>query len=109
MPKTRHPHEHHDHGPGAYQHDGHGHGAHVHHGGVRGFIEEILKPHSHDAADKVDATLESSERGIRAVKVSLAVLGVAALLQLGVVLISGSVGLLAEIINNFSDALTALR
>jgi len=108
MPGARHPHGHHDHGPGAHQHDGREHGDHVHHSGMRGFLEEILKPHSHDAADKVDATLESSERGIRAVKVSLAVLGVAACLQLVVVLISGSVGLLADMIHNFSDALTAL-
>lgn len=108
MPGTRYPHGHHDHGPGAHQHDDHEHAGHVHHGGVRGFLEEILKPHSHDAAGKVDATLESSQRGIRAVKVSLAVLGVAALLQLAVVLISGSVGLLADTIHNFSDALTAI-
>src|SRR5215468_202050 len=108
MPGARHPHGHHDHGPGAHQHDGREQGDHVHHSGMRGFLEEILKPHSHDAADKVDATLESSERGIRAVKVSLAVLGVAACLQLVVVLISGSVGLLADMIHNFSDALTAL-
>src|SRR5215470_8895776 len=108
MPGARHPHGHHDHGPGAHQHDGREHGDHVHHSGMRGFFEEILKPHSHDAADKVDATLESSERGIRAVKVSLAVLGVVALLQLAVVLISGSVALLADTIHNFSDALTAI-
>ena len=108
MPAGHHAHGHDAHGRDSHEHAAHGHAGHVHHGGVRGFVEEILKPHSHDAADKVDATLESSERGIRAVKISLAVLGVTAVLQLAVVLISGSVGLLADTIHNFSDALTAL-
>ena len=108
MSAAHHAHSHDAGGHHSHEHGAHGHGGHVHHGGVRGFIEEILKPHSHDAADKVDTTLESSERGIRAVKVSLVVLGVAALLQLAVVLISGSVGLLADTIHNFSDALTAV-
>lgn len=95
----------HVHGHGGHAHHGHGH---VHHGGMRGFLEELLKPHSHDAADKVDETLESSERGIRAVKLSLVVLGAAAAAQLAVVLLSNSVGLLADTIHNFSDALTAV-
>jgi cation diffusion facilitator family transporter len=52
--------------------------------------------------------LESSAQGIRAVKISLVALGATALVQLGVVAISGSVALLADTIHNFSDALTAL-
>jgi len=71
---------------------------------VRGWIS----PHSHDAADSVDAALEASAEGIRAVKVSLVALGSTAALQLVVVAVSGSVALLADTIHNFSDALTAL-
>jgi cation diffusion facilitator family transporter len=52
--------------------------------------------------------LESSAQGIRAVKISLVVLGVTALAQALVVVASGSVALLADTIHNFSDALTAV-
>lgn len=65
-------------------------------------------PHSHDAADSIDDALEASNQGIRAVKVSLVVLGITAAAQLGIVAISGSVALLADTIHNFSDALTAV-
>ena len=71
-------------------------------------MTSILAPHNHDAADSVDAALESSDEGIRALKISLLGLGVTAALQLVVVLISGSVALLADTIHNFSDALTAI-
>jgi cation diffusion facilitator family transporter len=82
----------------------HGHG-HPH--GLRGAIKEIFAPHSHDAADSVDDALESSVAGIRAVKISLVVLGLTAITQLVVVMVSGSVALAADTIHNFSDALTA--
>ncbi|MBV6760690.1 cation diffusion facilitator family transporter [Rhodococcus opacus] len=85
----------------------HGHG-HGHSGGVRGAIREIFAPHSHDSADSVDDALEASEIGIRAVKISLVVLGVTALAQVIVVVLSGSVALAADTIHNFSDALTAV-
>ena len=71
-------------------------------------VRHAVSPHSHDAADSVDAALVSSERGIRAVKVSLVALAVTAGLQLVVVGISGSVALFADTIHNFSDALTAV-
>ena len=64
--------------------------------------------HSHDHADSVDDALTSSARGIRAVKISLVGLGLTAVAQLAVVMISGSVALLADTIHNFSDALTAI-
>jgi len=67
-----------------------------------------LKPHSHDAADSIDDALESNAQGIRAVKISLVVLGVTAIAQLAIVLVSGSVALLADTVHNFSDALTAV-
>lgn len=71
-------------------------------------MSHAITPHSHDSADSVDSALESSARGIRAVKISLVGLGITALLQLLVVLVSGSVALLADTIHNFSDALTAV-
>jgi cation diffusion facilitator family transporter len=80
---------------------------HDHPHGLRGAIKEIFAPHSHGAADSVDDALESSVAGIRAVKISLVVLGLTATAQLGVVMVSGSVALAADTIHNFSDALTA--
>lgn len=96
----------HAHGDPRHRHgDGHGHG---HAGGLWGAIAAVLRPHSHDAADKVDSALAASEEGMRALKISLAGLAVTATVQFAVVLISGSVGLLADTIHNFADALTAL-
>jgi len=74
----------------------------------RSRLTHLVRPHSHDAADSLDAALESSAQGIRAVKISLVGLGVTSVLQLVVVVISGSVALLADTIHNFSDALTAV-
>ena len=67
-----------------------------------------LIPHSHDAADSVDNALESSAIGIRAVKISLVALGITAIAQAVIVVLSGSVALAADTIHNFSDALTAV-
>lgn len=95
---------------GAQHSHGHGHGhSHGHgHGGWRGRLREILRPHSHDAADAVDDALEASSEGIRAVWTSLVVLGLTALAQAVVVGMTGSVALLADTIHNLSDALTAV-
>jgi cation diffusion facilitator family transporter len=99
-----HEHDHdHDHAHG----HGHGHG-HDHPGGFRGWLRELFLPHSHDAADSVDDALEATGDGIRAVKVSLLVLGITALVQLAITVVSGSVALLADTIHNFSDAMTAV-
>ena len=92
---------------------GHGHGPggdhdHQHAAGIRRFALSLFRPHSHDAADSVDSALEASTEGIRAVKISLIALGATAIAQLIVVLITGSVALLADTIHNFSDALTAI-
>ncbi|MEU9735327.1 cation diffusion facilitator family transporter [Streptomyces sp. NPDC048002] len=92
-----HPHTHADHHP---------HPPHRH--PLRHRVAHLLKPHSHDTADKVDAALESSARGMRALWVSLAVLGATALAQAVVVLMSGSVALLGDTAHNAADALTAV-
>jgi len=61
--------------------------------------------HSHGL---VDPSIVRSRAGIRAVSLSLAVLAAAALAQTAVFLITDSVALLADLIHNFGDALTAL-
>ena len=68
----------------------------------------MIKPHSHDSSDRVDAALETSRLGLRTLAWSFAALFVTAVAQLVVVLISGSVALLGDTIHNFADALTAL-
>lgn len=85
--------------------DGHDHD---HDHSIWGRIKSIYVPHSHDAADSIDTALESSAKGIRAVKISLAGLMITALLQVLIVMITGSVALLADTIHNFSDALTSI-
>jgi cation diffusion facilitator family transporter len=61
--------------------------------------------HTHGA---VDPSIATSERGMWAVKWSFVGLFVTALLQLVVVVLSGSVALLSDTIHNFGDALTAV-
>jgi cation diffusion facilitator family transporter len=81
---------------------------HVHPVGLRGAIRELFRPHGHDAADQLDSALEASQRGIRAVVISFAALMVTALIQVALIVVTGSVALLADTIHNFSDALTAV-
>lgn len=68
----------------------------------------MFVPHSHDAADSIDDALEASKEGVRALKISLFILLGTTILQFVVVLISGSIGLFADTVHNFSDALTAV-
>jgi len=78
-------------------HHDHDHPLDHHHGGLDG--------HSHDM---LDYSVLDSEKGIRAVKWSFAGLMVTALLQAFVVVLSGSIALLADTIHNFGDAATAI-
>jgi cation diffusion facilitator family transporter len=61
--------------------------------------------HSHGL---VHDSIKRSREGVRAVSLSLAVLGGAAVAQTLIFVLSGSVALLADLIHNFGDALTAL-
>ena len=61
--------------------------------------------HSHGL---VDRSIVRSRAGVKAVAISLAILGVAAGLQLAIFVLSNSVALLADLIHNFGDALTAV-
>ena len=100
----------HGHGHGADDH-GHAHdapgGGHEHGSGFLGWFRGTFA-HSHAAADKIDDTMESNARGIAALKISLIGLLLTAFLQLVVVLFSGSVALLADMIHNFGDATTSI-
>ena len=72
----------------AHGHDqGHGHG------------------HSHGL---VARSIVSSRDGLRAVSWSLLVLLITTVLQFGVFVLTGSIALLADLIHNFGDALTAV-
>jgi cation diffusion facilitator family transporter len=64
--------------------------------------------HSHHHTEGLDAALAASAHGIRAVKVSLVGLAATAVLQVIIVVISGSVALLADTVHNITDALTAI-
>jgi cation diffusion facilitator family transporter len=61
--------------------------------------------HSHGL---VDPSIVRSREGVKAVAISLGVLLAAALAQMAIFTISGSVALLADLIHNFGDALTAI-
>jgi len=98
----------HDHRTGRHHHGSDHSHDHDHPKGLRAVIKEIFAPHSHDASDNIDGALESSAAGIRAVKLSLLALGATSIAQLVIVVVSGSVALLADTIHNFSDALTAI-
>jgi cation diffusion facilitator family transporter len=76
------------------RHPGHGHAQG--HGG---------SGHTHGL---VDRSIVRSRDGVKAVSISLAVLGVTALVQTLIFATSGSVALLADLIHNFGDALTAI-
>ena len=80
IPPHSHPHPH-----GHTHHDGHG--------------------HSHGL---VDRSIVRSREGVRTVAVSLAILGVVAAVQAAIFVASGSVALLADVIHNAGDALTAV-
>jgi cation diffusion facilitator family transporter len=97
-----------------HRHDGDDRDDHDHdhshtHGRFAWLFEAIPFLHGHGHGDApVDAALETSARGIRALKLSLLILGVTALFQVVIVLASGSVALLSDTIHNAADALTAV-
>jgi cation diffusion facilitator family transporter len=61
--------------------------------------------HSHGL---IHHSIKRSREGVRAVAASLAVLGATAVGQTAIFVLSGSVALLADLIHNFGDALTAV-
>ena len=98
----------HRHGPWTHEH--HHHGSHRHARLI--FQSREIGDHDHDhdhehTHGRVDRSIIRSRAGVRAVSISLAILGVTALLQMVVFLLSQSVALLADLIHNGGDALTA--
>jgi cation diffusion facilitator family transporter len=95
----------------------HRHGAHVHAHTYRGQHRHLRHPRrsrtevSHDHAHShglVDDSVKRSRAGIRAVGLSLGVLGTTAAAQVVIFTATHSVALLADLIHNFGDALTAV-
>src|SRR3954447_12293448 len=83
----------------AHGHAHGGHAAHAHghaHGGPG---------HTHGL---VDPSIQRSREGVRVVVRSLAVLGLTAAAQAAIYVATGSVALLADLIHNVGDALTAV-
>jgi cation diffusion facilitator family transporter len=64
-----------------------------------------VRGHAHGL---VDRSIVRSHAGLRAVAISLAILAVTAVAQIGIFLISNSIALLADLIHNGGDALTAV-
>jgi divalent metal cation (Fe/Co/Zn/Cd) transporter len=113
--------------PATIDSDVHGHGGRLHshpHAGPHRHLRLVQRSepvageahehdHDHDGGHGhshglVHDSIKRSREGIRAVSLSLAVLGVAAVAQMVVFIVSGSVALLADLIHNFGDALTAV-
>ena len=83
-------HDHDDHAHGHTHDHGHSHGGHGHSHGL------------------IDPSITRSRDGVRTVAISLGVLLVTALVQVALYVVTGSVALLADLIHNFGDALTAI-
>src|SRR3954452_16886654 len=79
----------HGHGEQSHEHDHY----HASHGHSHGLIDESIK---------------RSREGVRAVSLALGILALTAALQAVVFVLSGSVALLADLIHNAGDALTAI-
>ena len=89
--------------PAAHEHAHDSHHAHDHHGHHR--LHDGGHDHSHGL---IDPSIVRSREGVKAVALSLGLLGVAALAQTLIFVASGSVALLADLIHNFGDAMTAI-
>jgi divalent metal cation (Fe/Co/Zn/Cd) transporter len=96
----------------------HRHGLRVHdhpHDGPHTHRRERRRSHDHDhdhdhghSHGLVDDSIKRSREGLRAVGLSLGVLGLTALAQTAIFVATGSIALLADLIHNFGDAATAI-
>jgi cation diffusion facilitator family transporter len=98
-----HTHHHHDQSPDHNEH----HHDHSRNPGLH-WLQHFFTPHAHGHHQAALDPGLATERGLWALKISLAGLLVTATFQVIIVAISGSVALLADTIHNFSDALTAI-
>lgn len=111
-PDHQHPHPH------PHNHDAHGHDHHYHRdhdhdhqGGLLGKIGALfhLHGHSHDHVDlATDQAFIDNDEGIRTIWLALAALLLTSLLQIVIVIWSGSVALLADTIHNIGDGLNSI-
>lgn len=85
-----------------HEHDGHSHEGHEHHHGHDHHGEH---GHTHGV---IDPSITTSRRGIWAVKRAFVILLITAIFQMAIVMLTGSVALLADTIHNVGDAATAI-
>lgn len=97
-------HEHHNHDHNHEHDDDHSHSTNP----VIAWLQHLFTPHSHGHQQAALDPNLATDRGMWALKISLVALLVTAIFQIFIVVISGSVALLADTIHNFSDALTAI-
>ena len=97
--------------PDTFPHAGPGHDSGDH---GRDHPHPRLHPHAHEGSGRahshglVDPSIVRSREGVKAVSISLVVLLAASLAQTAIYIGTGSVALLADLIHNFGDALTAI-
>jgi cation diffusion facilitator family transporter len=97
----------HSHGQGQGHEHAHAH-EHAHRDGWITRLRHALTPHSHDATEAIESAEQASAAGIRAAWIGLAGMMATAALQVVIVAISGSVGLLADTVHNLGHAVTTI-
>jgi cation diffusion facilitator family transporter len=83
---------------------------HSHRGGPLGWLATIFHLHGHEHAehDLSGDPAFGTREGIRTIWIALGALALTTVLQIGIVVISGSVALLADTVHNFGDMLNSL-
>ncbi len=95
--------DHHDHDH-PHEHNEHNHSENA----VIHWLQHLFTPHAHGHQQAALDPNLATDKGMWVLKISLAGLLITASFQVVIVVISGSVALLADTIHNFSDALTAI-
>jgi cation diffusion facilitator family transporter len=76
---------------------------------VFGILARIFHLHGHEhQSPNADTAFMSNQEGIRTIWLALLALGITSLLQVGIVMISGSVALLADTAHNIGDTLNSI-
>lgn len=99
-----------DYAPLGGDHHRHGKKIHAHpHNGPHTHADHHEPHHDHGHSHGlIDSSIKRSRQGLQAVGLSLAVLGLTALVQVAIYVATGSVALLADLIHNVGDAATAI-
>jgi cation diffusion facilitator family transporter len=101
----------------SHQHDHnhdheHSHDQHDYHEppkGIFGWLAQVFHLHGHEHTSlNADPAFASNQEGIRIIWLALLALGSTALLQIGIVALSGSVALLADTVHNIGDTLNSI-